>query len=281
MLGEVAQFSMAGVGRLAGTLTRLANTPDGNAVEGRDEFAFGINQAASPMIQRQRGRELVQAPGEPGLISNADAGEIVGGPVSDWCSVILPSTPLRELVRDVDDLVAREIDPGKPAMKYFRRYVALLLQPDGIEDDPLLVDHVSTTLLDLVALCLDTGRDGAEIANMRGVRAARLQLAFAEIREGFADPGFSVERVAQKIGLSPRRVQGLLHEAGSSFTERVLELRLQRARSILTSLRHKGLKVSELALTSGFNDISYFNRRFRQRFGCSPTQYRNTDLNES
>jgi AraC-like DNA-binding protein len=32
--------------------------------------------------------------------------------------------------------------------------------------------------------------------------------------------------------------------------------------------------VGEIAYACGFNEVSYFNRRFRRRFGVSPTQYR-------
>ena len=43
---------------------------------------------------------------------------------------------------------------------------------------------------------------------------------------------------------------------------------------MLSDLRFDRLKVSDIALASGFNEVTYFNRRFRARFGCSPTQYR-------
>jgi AraC-like DNA-binding protein len=32
--------------------------------------------------------------------------------------------------------------------------------------------------------------------------------------------------------------------------------------------------VSDLAAACGFNEVSYFDRCFRRRFGASPTQYR-------
>jgi AraC-like DNA-binding protein len=35
------------------------------------------------------------------------------------------------------------------------------------------------------------------------------------------------------------------------------------------------LRVSDVAYACGFNEISYFNRCFRRRFGASPSQYRN------
>jgi AraC-like DNA-binding protein len=71
-----------------------------------------------------------------------------------------------------------------------------------------------------------------------------------------------------------RYVQDLLTESGASFTERVLELRLAKAQAMLAQQRFDGMKVSDIAYTCGFNEVSYFNRRFRARFGCSPTEYR-------
>jgi AraC-like DNA-binding protein len=54
----------------------------------------------------------------------------------------------------------------------------------------------------------------------------------------------------------------------------VLELRLQKARSMLADRRCDRLRVSEIAYASGFNEVSYFNRCFRRRFGATPTHFR-------
>jgi AraC-like DNA-binding protein len=43
---------------------------------------------------------------------------------------------------------------------------------------------------------------------------------------------------------------------------------------MLSGPRHDRLKVSEIAYACGFNEVSYFNRCFRRRFGASPTQFR-------
>lgn len=143
-----------------------------------------------------------------------------------------------------------------------------------LEDDVDVVAHVETTLTDLLALALGAGRDAAEVAGMCGLRAARLQDVLSEIRAGFTNPGFSPDDIARKLRVTPRHVQALLQDAGSSFSARVLELRLQRARAMLADMRGGRMKIAEIAEASGFNDISYFNRRFRRRFGASPRQYR-------
>ena len=159
-------------------------------------------------------------------------------------------------------------------MRYLRRYVTLLNEQGGPAEDPDLTAHIETTLVDLMALALGAGRDAAEIARMRGQRAARLQDILSDIRAGFTNPAFSPNDIARRLGVTPRYVQTLLQESGSSFTERVLELRLQRARAMLSDPRSDRMKVGEICEACGFSEISYFNRCFRRRFGLTPTAAR-------
>jgi transcriptional regulator GlxA family with amidase domain len=109
---------------------------------------------------------------------------------------------------------------------------------------------------------------------MRGLRAARRHEIVREIRARFADPEFSAQKLAERMGVTDRYIQDLLHESGPTLSQRVLELRLQHARTMLEDCRYDRLKVGEIANASGFNEIPYFNRCFRQRFGATPTQFR-------
>jgi transcriptional regulator GlxA family with amidase domain len=170
--------------------------------------------------------------------------------------------------------VARPLHCCEAVVRLLRRYLDILPLPDQIEADADLTTHIGRTLTDLVALALGAEGDAAKIAGMRGLRAARLRAIVVEIRTGFADPAFSEQRLAIKLGVTPRYIQDLLQETGSSFTERVLELRLQRARAMLADPHHDHLKVGEIATACGFNEVPHFNRCFRRRFGASPTQYR-------
>ena len=117
----------------------------------------------------------------------------------------------------------------------------------GEPHDPLLQNHVSTTLLDLTALALGARGDAAQIATTRGLRASRTQEVIAEINRSFANAGFSVEHVARRMGVSARYVQDLLQDTGLSFTERLLE-QLQYAMRLLTSEQGDRMKVSDIAL---------------------------------
>ncbi|GMB82512.1 AraC family transcriptional regulator [Shinella zoogloeoides] len=160
-----------------------------------------------------------------------------------------------------------------PVWQHLDRYLAVLLETD-FQGDAGLERQAEAYIVDLLALGLGARGDSAELATARGLRAVRLREAVAEIDRRYTDPAFSSDDLARAIGLSRRYVNELLHESGVSFSERVLELRLLKTRAMLSDPRHDRLRISDIAFACGFNEVSYFNRRFRARFGCSPTQCR-------
>jgi transcriptional regulator GlxA family with amidase domain len=164
----------------------------------------------------------------------------------------------------------------RPALRHLRQYLDLLRAADGFDQSPQLRAFAGTAIVDLLALALGAGRDAAMLASMRGVRGARLHELLNLMQAKFADPSFSAAAAASKLGVTPRTVQQWLEETGSTFSERVLELRLQKARTMLADERYDRLKIGEIAQACGFADAAYFNRCFRRRFGTTPTQYRGT-----
>jgi AraC-like DNA-binding protein len=112
-----------------------------------------------------------------------------------------------------------------------------------------------------------------------GLRGARIASVLAQISESFADQQFSTRVVAEKLGLSVRYVQDLLQGSGMSITDRIMTLRLEKARAMLTEDRQCTLRISEVAAACGFNELSYFHRSFRRRFGASPAKFRILSMN--
>jgi AraC family transcriptional activator of tynA and feaB len=93
------------------------------------------------------------------------------------------------------------------------------------------------------------------------------------IRERFADPDFGPGEAAAEAGISLRYLQKLFTERGSTCIHYIHALRLDHAARLLqrrVSLR-TGQPLSEIAYACGFNDYSYFVRKFRQRFGYPPS----------
>jgi AraC-like DNA-binding protein len=233
---EFMPFRSALLGRFSGTVRQTTRTRQQAAVSPHDAYEFSFNTGTTPLVCVQRDHEQVLSPGEPTFQSSVEAVSIHSDAPNEWLGVMVPRQAIRALVPAADDLIHMPFDSASPALRHLRRYLGILRQLDELPDDPLLARHIETTLIDLVALVLGAGSDAAAVAKMRGLRAARVQAILAEIRTGFADPSFSAGAVAAKLGLSARYLQDLLQETGASFTERVLELRLQQALGALAAI---------------------------------------------
>ncbi len=194
-----------------------------------------------------------------------------GHPRADLTLMPLASA-LKTLVAHVEDLAGHAVHPG-PALRLldgYLRSLASLEEPPSAELGPIIGVH----LLDLAAATLGPTAEASEILAKRGVKAARVQAILAEIARHFSDPDFELDGVACALGLSRRYVQQLLKETGKSFTEHLVERRLERCFAMLNDRRCLHLAIIDIAFAAGFGDVSHFNRLFRRRFGQTPSGVR-------
>ncbi|MBO9610633.1 MAG: helix-turn-helix domain-containing protein [Paenibacillaceae bacterium] len=92
------------------------------------------------------------------------------------------------------------------------------------------------------------------------------------IEAHFADPDMSLLEAAEKSGLSsPYLSRMFKEETGQTFVEYVTELRISKARSMLSD---PNAKVYEVADAVGYTDYGYFVRVFKRVVGYSPSDYR-------
>ena len=77
-------------------------------------------------------------------------------------------------------------------------------------------------------------------------------------------------QIARRLAMSPRSLQRLLADEGTSFKDLLGEARLTLARSYLDEGR---LPVTEIAFVLGFADTSAFSRAFRRWTGIAPRDY--------
>ncbi|MCS3917920.1 helix-turn-helix domain-containing protein [Fervidibacter sacchari] len=102
-----------------------------------------------------------------------------------------------------------------------------------------------------------------------------LQPVLQLVEERLADK-LSVKEMAKAANCSERHLRRIFKETlGMSPKKWLLQRRLQRAALLLTQT---DLTVKIVANKCGFEDLSLFNRQFRQRFGQPPTHYRRTAL---
>jgi AraC family transcriptional activator of pobA len=81
-----------------------------------------------------------------------------------------------------------------------------------------------------------------------------------------------VARYADRLGLSPERLNRLVRASGGASALDLVHERL--AREACRRLVYVAAPISQLAFELGFEDPAYFCRFFRRRLGCSPRDYR-------
>ena len=216
------------------------------------------------------GREISVGPGDGIVFSCADTRSVVQGEYRT-VSLSVPRGALGPRLRDADGVFARPL-PGQSAAQQLLLGYLRLLREEASTSTRELRDAAINHVYDLLAIALGATCDAANIAKNRGVRAARLAAIKQNIRESLSR--ITLTDIAVRHGLSPRYVQILFEEEGNTFTEFVLDERLFQAHKMLASSRSCGRKISDIAYSCGFGDVSYFNRKFRARFGASPSEIR-------
>ncbi|CAN5266165.1 hypothetical protein BH10PSE4_BH10PSE4_04060 [soil metagenome] len=149
---------------------------------------------------------------------------------------------------------------------------------DGLED--LTIDQlrpVELALTEFLAICLVEG--GAETDALgsgagSGAPTAHLQRLCQTIETLLPDPDLSLRRVADEEGVSPRYVQKLFASADETFSHYLRTRRLERCRTDLASPQHGRLSISEICFRWGFNGSAHFSRAFRDQYGQSPREFR-------
>ncbi|MDX8503548.1 helix-turn-helix transcriptional regulator [Mesorhizobium sp. VK4C] len=261
------------LGQMSGTIKHATRKASNIADDDNDGYLLLINKADTVLAGAQVGREYGVGKGEAVLVTASEALKMIGADRNVWANVVVPRAVLTQAFPQIDDRLALKIGADNEALDLLKRYCQLLETGRPLVSADLIT-HVTDTIVDLIGLVTGAKGEAAELAGLRGLRAARLQAVLAKIADNFADPGVSAQGVAKELRLSTRYVHDILQETGISFSERVLELRLLRAHKMLSHRHNDDMRVSEIAMISGFSDVSYFNRCFRRRFGHTPTSAR-------
>lgn len=134
---------------------------------------------------------------------------------------------------------------------------------------------VAQSLADLLPTFV---RSPAAEAGGTATQAAILHRLCQTIERRLDDPDLTLARVAETEGISERYLQKLFEGSGSSFTHYLRERRLQRTSAELSNPAEAHHSISEIAFRNGFNDSAHFSRAFRHRFGLSPREFRQQEI---
>lgn len=268
---ESTIYALPGIGVLSGSCSGVDLTHSRELIVD-DDLSFMTGSMRS-WTASQLGRSPTLGAGDGVLMSNAEVGSMLLPAAQHFVTFKVPVSAIAPFVPDVGALIARRVPRETEALRLLVRYLDVL-QNEGTLESVELRRLAVTHVYDLFALALGATRDAGEVANGRGLRAARLLAIKSDIDTRLGESDFSVNAIATAHDVTPRYVQILFEREGTTFSEYLLARRLDRAHRMLENPRFVGLTITAIAFEVGFNDLSYFNRSFRRRFGSAPSDVR-------
>ena len=258
-------MKLPGLGVLSGHRSALRS----DFADGHDRLIFSLGSEA---LAKQFGREVVLEPGDAIALSGSELGSLTTSRSGPIATLEFPQGALLPGLKDVGRSCGQRIPGRSPVLRLLRTYLNALQASGGVGAlalQPVAIAHI----YDLAVLALGGSREAEEVAKGRGMRVARLQAVKTDIL-GDLQGVVSLSDIAARHRVTPRYIRMLFESEGTSFTGFIREERLQRALAKLLSPLSDHLRISQIAYAVGFNDLSYFNRAFRHRFGRSPGEAR-------
>jgi len=101
----------------------------------------------------------------------------------------------------------------------------------------------------------------------------------AQIEQHLSDPSLDLTKLLRSVGMSRTDLHRKLDRTtGMSATEYVRKKRLEKAVELLHE--QPEWNIYQVALEVGFENHSYFTRRFREEFGRSPREWQEQETGE-
>ena len=224
----------------------------------------------------QDGRDTVIRPGEFALYDTTRPYELQFDQAFTQNVFKVPRAMLQRRLAGTEALTAITFGPDRPLQKLAYDFIHQVCQSaDQIEQEHAV--QLSEQAVDLLAMALGE-RLGGQPLPASTHRSALLYRLKAYIRARLSDPDLLLSETAAALGISARYANDLLSDEQTSFQRYVLSERLAQCKRDLSlpMLAHR--HVGEIAFAWGFNDLSHFGRTFREHYGMSPREWRQSRL---
>lgn len=162
---------------------------------------------------------------------------------------LLPEEPL--LIQSVDSRSAKQ-----RIEQAFRRIIS-----DSRERGPYWQELCHNALREILLLAAQRHWES---------RDPRIEETLRLLSNAVSEP-FSIEKLAQRVNLSPSRLAHLFKEqTGDSIIHTLNRMRLEQAALLL---QHTERTAAEVASDVGFGSYNHFSKLFRKRFGQNPSAF--------
>lgn len=195
-----------------------------------------------------------------------------GGNFSNHLSLHLPRQTMYAGSK-VDFDIARKIGAHDPMAVMLRALVAKLMETPETDAGAA---NLRDLVLDATRQAFISGGGQAASQPLNDTATRRMHMVDTLIDRHLTESHLSAKWLADRLGISVRTLQQDFQGMGVTCTTVIRDKRLRYAREKIERIKGQGsgATIADVAYSSGFNDISYFNRSFKELFDCAPSELR-------
>jgi AraC-like DNA-binding protein len=218
------------------------------------------------------GRDAVLAAGDFALYDSTRPYELLFDHAFEQIVLKLPGERLRSELHDTEALTATTVS-GREGAGHLLLGMIRTLREDIDTLQPASALAVANGVQSILVAGLQT-LPAARAPGLSNLTAYHLARVKRRIDEQLADPSLSVGSLAAELGVSASHIHRIFKSEPLTPSQYIWERRLEACSRDLLEPRLAGRPVADIAYGRGFNDAAHFSRAFRERFGCSPREWR-------
>ncbi|MCJ2126098.1 helix-turn-helix domain-containing protein [Methylobacterium sp. J-077] len=236
----------------------------------RDTLAVTIKLSGTSMCE-QFGRQAVARPGEIVVLDRRSPSIRQTTEPSRSLLLEVPRDRLESLLGDARHFSALTIGADLGSTRLVTTFLDTLLRVEN-RFTPDAAERMSGIAVDLITACI-AERLAKEVPRpLHGTVV--VQRAKAHVEANLSDPTLDPPRLAAAVGVSLRRLQELFRAHGQHISDWIWQRRLEAAAKRLADPGCRHLAIGTLAYGCGFASQAHFSRRFKDRYGMVPSDFR-------
>ncbi len=237
-----------------------------------DSYYLVKFQLSGSSTVQHRGFSSTLAPGDFVICSSCDPYELYFPGSYQQAVLTIPQPQLDELAPNSAQQLGKLMTGKDPVNGMLSQFVCSLAQRyDDLK--PKTLKRMEANVLDLLVTTLEA-QDSSGLAQAESTQREHLNHIKQFIALHLQDPRLSPDFIAEAEGIGKRYLHMLFKDEQLSVSRYIQLKRLEVCARMLTDPHYGKVSTMDIALQSGFNDISHFHRCFKSCFGVTPRQYR-------
>lgn len=144
------------------------------------------------------------------------------------------------------------------------------LKDEKVQEDNQNEDVINQYYMGIVFLYLVNHMDTLQQNSSKSYKDIAVEATLKYIDSMYRTA--NLRKVATDFNLSESSLSKIIkHYTGRTFQDHLLEKRFQQAQSLL---RETDIAIDEISISVGYENVSFFYRKFKQLFGLTPREYR-------